>query len=311
VSIISFSIITPTYNRAATGLIEEAVKSLQAQKKGPFEYEHIIIDDGSTDSTEQLVRELAAKDSRIKYIKQENSGTPRAIRRGIAEASGDWLCVLGDDDVLPNNSLLLRTEFINKNSKVDWFYGKTQWVDENLKPIKTWTQSIPVPSNPYERMLAENFIQGGTVTIKKSLYESIDWPKWLKKSDDYYVALELLRPENNYTLGFLNEKLYCYRRHNIGIGMQSGRSLKDKKSAQQRWELDDKIRKLHNPGLAYLASELNRAWRENRELRHEVERLSVYEKGYHEKDKYIKNLQQSKSWKILQKLNALKGRKNK
>jgi hypothetical protein len=115
-------------------------------------------------------------------------------------------------------------------------------------------------------MLAENFIQGGTTTFKKSVLEKIDWPAWLKKSNDYFINLELLRPSNNYKLGFIDEVLYFYRWHKRGFGRQSQRSLSTKKSAEKRWELDNQIRQLHPSGLAYISSELNSALREIRTL---------------------------------------------
>jgi glycosyltransferase involved in cell wall biosynthesis len=304
---IKFSVITPTYNRADTGLLYDTIRSLQKQYKGDFEYEHIFIDDGSTDETEELITGYAKKDPRIKYIKTQNQGTPKAIRRGIKEATGDFVVILGDDDVFPPKSLYYRTEYIKAHPEIDWFYGKTQWVDGNLKPVKTWTQSEEVTEHQYERMLANNFIQGGTTTIKRSLYEKIVWPEWLRKSDDYYVALELLRPENGYKLGYLDKTLYYYRRHQRGIGMQSYRSLKDKKAREERYELDHRIRRLHPDGLAFLAIELNKALKEIEQLRWQVEQNKAYKEGFLEKEKMLDQILASKSWKLAERLRKARG----
>jgi glycosyltransferase involved in cell wall biosynthesis len=305
---VNFSIITATFNRGANGLLEECIVSLQEQQGKIFEYEHIIIDDGSTDCTRDLLQNLSKNDSRIKPYFQENKGTLAAIKKGVSVASGEYILMLDDDDVLPKNSLNIRADFIKKNPDVDWFYGKTQWVDGNLNPIKTWTQSIPVPEHPYERMLAENFIQGGTTTFKITALRKINWPAWLRKSNDYFIAMELTRPENKLNLAYIDKVLHLYRWHDRGNGRQSQRSLKNRKSAEERWELDNKIRRLHPPGLSYLASELNKAWRENRELKHEVSRLKIYEEGYKAKEEYINNLQKSRGIKFLKKINSLKRR---
>lgn len=302
--LIKFSIITPTYNRAGTGFLEEVIKTVRSQKRGAFEYEHIIIDDGSTDDTASVLKSFLNKDNHIKYIYQKNSGTPQAIKNGIKHATGNYVVVLGDDDLLPKDSLYQREKFIIENPKIDFFYGKTQWIDDLGKPIKTWTQSLPLPEHPYERMLAENFIQGGTITVKKTVYNKVSWPEWLKKSDDYFFAMEIFRPENNFKYKYLDQVLYKYRRHNRGAGMQSGRSLINSKAAEERWELDNKIRYLHPTGLAYLSSELNKAWRENRVLEAKARdlesALNYYKNSADAKDELIQKILNSKSWKLLE-----------
>lgn len=301
---VKFSIITPTFNRASTGFLTEVLNTVRTQKKGDFSYEHIIVDDGSIDNTKEVINKEILKDSRIKYIYQKNSGTPLAIRKGISLSEGDYIIILGDDDLLPKNSLYERSVFIKNNPGIDWFYGKTQWVDDNGKSVKTWTQSTPLPDHPYERMLAENFIQGGTTTIKSIIYKKIIWPQWLKKSDDYFLAMELLRPSNNYKIKYMDKLVYKYRRHNRGTGMQSGRALKNKKIAEERWELDNRIRNLHPAGLAYLSSELNSAWRENRILNQEIKdlkfKLKTVKSEITYKNKIINDIYSSRGWKTLE-----------
>jgi len=89
-----FSIVTPTYNRAA--FLAEMIRSVQAQS---FQiYEHIIVDDGSTDNSEQLIAAFAKDDPRIIYIKQENKGRSAARNVAIETAKGEYICFLDSDD---------------------------------------------------------------------------------------------------------------------------------------------------------------------------------------------------------------------
>lgn len=89
-----FSIITPTYNRAH--YLKEMIESVQAQT---FQnYEHIIVDDGSSDNTEELVQGFSASDARITYIKQENKGRSIARNVGITSSKGQYICFLDSDD---------------------------------------------------------------------------------------------------------------------------------------------------------------------------------------------------------------------
>ena len=90
------SVIIPTYNRAAR--VSAAVKSVMAQT--PSELEIIIVDDGSTDGTEQVIRPFVEDSGgRISYFRQDNRGVSAARNKGIALARGDWIAFLDSDDV--------------------------------------------------------------------------------------------------------------------------------------------------------------------------------------------------------------------
>jgi glycosyltransferase involved in cell wall biosynthesis len=89
------SVIIPTYNRA--NLLPRAIKSVLNQTFQDFEL--IIVDDGSTDNTRKVVEEFQQKDSRIKYIFQENSGGPaKPINSGIKNSKGEYIAILESDD---------------------------------------------------------------------------------------------------------------------------------------------------------------------------------------------------------------------
>lgn len=120
-----FSIITPTYNREK--FLAEMIKSVQAQSFTV--YEHIIVDDGSSDGTEELVKSLAQNDTRIVYIKQENKGRSVARNVGIEAAKGQFICFLDSDDVwLPDHLQVIgaRTKTATSpqlyHTGLIWFY---------------------------------------------------------------------------------------------------------------------------------------------------------------------------------------------
>lgn len=89
-------VVIPTFNRAS--LVKEAIESVLAQTLSDFEI--MVIDDGSTDDTEIVVNRLAASDSRIKYLKQANSGVARARNRAIQEpGTHTYVAFLDSDDL--------------------------------------------------------------------------------------------------------------------------------------------------------------------------------------------------------------------
>ena len=97
------TVFTPTYNRAS--LLPRLYESLVKQTFTDFEW--IIVDDGSTDNTRELVRQFATTGFPIKYYYQENAGKHYAINRGVNEASGALFFILDSDDLLPVNALAL------------------------------------------------------------------------------------------------------------------------------------------------------------------------------------------------------------
>ena len=96
------TLFTPTYNRAH--LLPRLYDSICKQTYTNFEW--VIVNDGSTDKTDEIVLSFIA-DNRINinYIKQENGGKHRAVNRGVKEAKGELFFIADSDDMLPSNAL--------------------------------------------------------------------------------------------------------------------------------------------------------------------------------------------------------------
>lgn len=105
------SILTATYNRAK--YLERIYKSIiQNQRSGNIEVEWIIIDDGSTDNTRDIINNFVLENKvRIKYIIQENSGKMAAINRGMEEVTGEIIVDCDSDDFFAKNAF----KIIEKN----------------------------------------------------------------------------------------------------------------------------------------------------------------------------------------------------
>ena len=98
-----YTLFTPTYNRAH--LLPALYQSMELQKFKDFEW--LIIDDGSVDNTEEIVRELTLNATfSIRYIKQENGGKHSAFNRAIEEASSEWFVCIDSDDPLTLDALV-------------------------------------------------------------------------------------------------------------------------------------------------------------------------------------------------------------
>jgi glycosyltransferase involved in cell wall biosynthesis len=112
-----FSVIIPTYNRA--NFLYKAIESVLSQTYKGFEL--IIIDDGSTDNTKEIISKY--QDERIIYFYQENKERSAARNQGIALSSGKYICFLDSDDYYLNNRLeLLYKEIEKLNFPIVFFY---------------------------------------------------------------------------------------------------------------------------------------------------------------------------------------------
>lgn len=98
----TITVFTPTYNRAY--ILPKLYESLKNQICKDFEW--LIVDDGSTDETENVVRPWLSEVSfPIRYIKQVNGGKHRAINRGVKEAKGELFFIVDSDDSLSNEAI--------------------------------------------------------------------------------------------------------------------------------------------------------------------------------------------------------------
>lgn len=125
-----FSIIITTYNRA--DLLATAIESVLNQSFSDFEL--LIIDDGSTDNTKELVGSIQKKDSRIKFHYQHNQERSVARNNGISYAQGEYICFLDSDDRYENNHLESLHEEINKvNKPIGMFVCNVSRMQEGKK----------------------------------------------------------------------------------------------------------------------------------------------------------------------------------
>lgn len=105
------SVITPTYNRGY--ILGKLKDSLERQTSHDFEW--LIIDDGSSDNTKELVKKWMLEDSSIciRYFCHENGGKHRALNYGIPLAKGDYVFIVDSDDHLTDDSILLINQWID------------------------------------------------------------------------------------------------------------------------------------------------------------------------------------------------------
>lgn len=129
------TIFTGTYNRAY--IIEKLYRSLQLQSV--FDFEWLVVNDGSTDNTDELFQKWIAEDNKfpIRYFKQENLGCLVGFNLGVQHAAGEYLCKIDSDDYITKDcveSLIQWLETIKGNKEIYAVGGMRGTVDG--KPLK-------------------------------------------------------------------------------------------------------------------------------------------------------------------------------
>ena len=124
---IKVSIIIPTFNYGH--FIEDTLNSLLHQTFKAWEC--IIVDNGSTDNTAEIIEQFISKDLRIKHVYIEHSTTSKARNVGIKEALGKYIQFLDSDDMLSQNKLQCHFEELESNPSVDLVYSNALFFDNS------------------------------------------------------------------------------------------------------------------------------------------------------------------------------------
>jgi glycosyltransferase involved in cell wall biosynthesis len=219
------SIITPTFNHER--FIAQCIQSVLSQTYP--HWEQIIIDDGSTDQTGEIISQY--KDSRIKYIRQENKGIWRlseAYNKALEISRGEFIAILEGDDFWPQDKLEVQIrKFTCDDTVLSW--GKAKNVDINgilLGVLPKEVKSFMSLSREQVlgRLLLGNAMHSCTVICRKSALQSIGGFKQSKDMPyvDYPTWLELSLIGDFLPI---DEILGCYRKHDSQISCSMNASM--------------------------------------------------------------------------------------
>lgn len=134
------SVIMPTYNRAR--FLGDAIRSVLAQTLTDFEV--IVVDDGSTDNTSEIVRAFA--DPRVKYLRQDNQGPAGARNNGIRASTGEYVSFLDSDDTFLPRKLEIQARALDLEYDLGLVAGGYEFIDEGGRLLREERPWIGRPS---------------------------------------------------------------------------------------------------------------------------------------------------------------------
>lgn len=180
------SIVTPVYN--AERFISETIQAVQAQEYSNWEL--LLVNDKSTDSSQSIIEQFASEDSRIKVINlTENSGAAVARNTGIAAAQGQYLAFVDSDDVWDKDKLIRQISFMQKGD-IAFSYTDFRLVDERGNVLKE-KANVPI-SLDYTGLLKNTAIACSTVMIDRNIIGDFRMPL-VRKGQDTATWLQIMR----------------------------------------------------------------------------------------------------------------------
>ena len=210
-----YSIIVPAYN--VSQYIEECIESVLNQNYD--NYEVIVVDDGATDETPQIIDNLAQKSKKVRVIHQKNGGLSAARNSGIEAASGDYILFLDGDDFWFDNQFLTGLNNIIKKETVDVV----------IFPFSYYYQNKLVEKLFDTKNLSGNFKTDCVDLVKRDLMIAPAWNKCVKRklfvdgsldfkvnflSEDCLWCADLLKLMTSYTV--YDNAQYMYRQNRVG-----------------------------------------------------------------------------------------------
>jgi glycosyltransferase involved in cell wall biosynthesis len=198
------SVITPAYNASQT--LQRAYDSLHRQTH--TDWEHIIVDDGSTDGTPDVIQDLL-RDARVRTVRIRNSGTGAALNTGTALASAELLAFLdADDEYLPLH-LEAHVSLLMENPAVDLLWGGAEIITE--RPEDAWVPDI---------VKGDGFIHATECVIQGTLFGRRPVFQQVKYSEDRSIWYQdydfFIRASEQFTTQRFLLPTYRYYRNSQG-----------------------------------------------------------------------------------------------
>lgn len=216
------SVLMPVYN--AERYLGEAIESILNQTFENFEF--IIVNDGSTDRSLEIIRDFEKKDSRIKLISRPNTGIVGALNDGLEAARGEYIARMDADDISLPDRLEVQVEFLDSHPDFVIVGGHACVVDPDGEVLKLYARPL------HHEKIMEQLLQadGGAIVhpvamLRKSALEKVGrYRKEFEFIEDLDLYLRLLECGK---FANIDQTLIYYRQHLTNITTRKGTRMDD------------------------------------------------------------------------------------
>jgi len=216
----AISVIMPVYN--AQRYLKEAIESVLKQTFEDFEF--LIVDDGSTDASEKIVRSF--DDPRIVYVKNErNLGIAKSLYRGVELARGEYIARMDADDICMPQRLERQLKYFATYPETDLLFTEIEFVDFQGEECGEWP--VDRACSTHEEIVSvlprQNCLAHPTLMVRRSLLQKHPYDSRAFASEDYNLWLRLAA--EGYRFAKIPEPLLKYRIHSTSLTFESGRNV--------------------------------------------------------------------------------------
>jgi glycosyltransferase involved in cell wall biosynthesis len=228
------SVIVTSFNRVQW--LGEAIESVVHQRYDNIEA--IVVDDGSSDSSPELIKQMASQHGdRVKpLLLKRNIGVARARNAALEKCKGDYICNLDGDDCYLPEKIKHEVALLSETKVPSVAFSNFQWADESMQPIRTWADPLDMVPQGFilEEMFCTAFPKGSYPSYELVPREAVG-SEWNDPSFDIYEDLDLkFRLAGSHHFLFNPEVSWIYRRH--GRGLSAARSMIWSDSAEKVWQ---------------------------------------------------------------------------
>lgn len=187
--------------------LSEAMSSILDQSFTRFEF--IVINDGSTDRSDEILESYRSKDSRIQIVHQANCGLVDSLNRGCDLARGEYIARMDADDVAMRDRLMSQIRFMEMHPEVGVVGGDVEFIDANGRLLNI--PKSPLIRRDYARALLDRCVLWHpTVLMRKATFISVGGYRNVVDAEDYDLWLRIAEQSR---LANLEEVLLRYRLH--------------------------------------------------------------------------------------------------
>ena len=195
--------------------LDESISSVLNQSFRNFEF--IVVNDGSTDSSSHILEKYRSKDNRVRVINKNNTGLASSLNKGLIEAKGEWIARLDADDICEKNRLQLQYEFACFHSDAVLIGSGFYQIDENSDVI--YTRLYPTQHQALLNRLRKNkafFPHSSAFFNTKTVLSLSGYRPRITRSEDYDLWLRLSEVGRLYSI---NKPLVRVRIHQEQISL--------------------------------------------------------------------------------------------
>lgn len=237
-----YSIIIPVYN--VEEYLDRCLKSILNQTYS--NYEVIIVNDGSPDNSDNIIKSYEKEDKRFKGYKKVNGGLSDARNYGLKYATGDYLIFIDADDYIENNYLEKVNDVLEKNKDIDVLKFKIKLVDEGKNLIRMENGLNKEGVTSFEELVKLEFLEPAWSYVYKLSFWKENNFTYLKGMihEDFGLTPEILMKANK--IYYLNSYLYNYVQRNGSIMSSNNKEKLHKKAYDMLYQYDRLIKINYN-----------------------------------------------------------------